>query len=82
MEEKYGVSSRLAHYACMVDLLCRQGNVEEALCFVNKMLMEPDRRIWGAFLAGCRSRPDVSTEMVESVLKWLSALDPENTSFM
>ncbi|VFQ78710.1 unnamed protein product [Cuscuta campestris] len=54
MEEKYDITPKLAHYACMVDMLSRQGNVEQALEFVNKMPIEPDKRIWGAVLAGCR----------------------------
>ncbi|XP_040940112.1 pentatricopeptide repeat-containing protein At4g21065 [Gossypium hirsutum] len=57
MKEKYNVTPKLAHYACMVDLLSRQGNIEQALDFVKKMPMEPDKRIWGAILAGCRLTP-------------------------
>ncbi|XP_057980263.1 putative pentatricopeptide repeat-containing protein At3g01580 [Malania oleifera] len=80
MKEKYGITPKLAHYACMVDLLSRRGNVEEALEFVKKMPMEPDKRIWGALLAGCRSAGG-SLEIAELVANRLIGLDPKNTSY-
>ncbi|OIT31479.1 pentatricopeptide repeat-containing protein, chloroplastic [Nicotiana attenuata] len=79
MEERFSVTPKLAHYACMVDMLSRQGNVEEALEFVNNMPVEPDKRIWGTLLAGCR-KTCISIEICEIVAKRLIALDPENTS--
>ncbi|GMH22470.1 hypothetical protein Nepgr_024313 [Nepenthes gracilis] len=80
MQETYGITPNLAHCACMVDLLSRRGNVEEAIEFVNKMPMEPDKRIWGAILAGCRlSRGSI--EIAELVVERLTELDPENTSY-
>lgn len=80
MQEKHGITPKLAHYACMVDLLSRQGNIEEALKFVKEMPVEPDKRIWGALLAGCRSKCEGSTKVAEFVFQQLSALDPEDTS--
>ncbi|KAI5598661.1 hypothetical protein BDE02_02G147900 [Populus trichocarpa] len=35
-KKKYGRTPKLAHYACMVDLLIWQGKVEEALEFETK----------------------------------------------
>ena len=80
MEQKYGLVPKLAHYACMVDLLSRRGNIEGALQFVNKMPMEPDKRIWGALLAGCRSAHG-SIEIAELVAERLIGLAPQNTSY-
>ncbi|KAL6981963.1 hypothetical protein U1Q18_023585 [Sarracenia purpurea var. burkii] len=79
MEKIYGLTPKLPHYACMVDLLSRQGHVEEALEFVKSMPIEPDKRIWGAILAGCRSISG-SIEAAELVVEQLISLDPENTS--
>ncbi|RAL38900.1 hypothetical protein DM860_015261 [Cuscuta australis] len=79
MEEKYDITPKLAHYACMVDMLSRQGNVEQALEFVNKMPIEPDKRIWGAVLAGCR-KTHGSSEISELVAKQLISLEPKNAS--
>lgn len=80
MDAMYGIKPKLAHYACMVDMLSRQGNIEEALEFVNNMPIEPDKRIWGALLAGCRNTHG-STEILEYVSKHLISLDPENSSY-
>ncbi|KAL6494025.1 hypothetical protein OROGR_031934 [Orobanche gracilis] len=70
MEVKYGIEPKLAHYACMVDMLSRRGNIEEALEFVNNMPVEPDKRICGALLAGCRNIHG-HTEILELVAKKL-----------
>ncbi|XAR63058.1 hypothetical protein NMG60_11022866 [Bertholletia excelsa] len=78
MEKTYGITPKLAHYACMVDLLSRQGHVEEAFEFVKSMPIEPDKRIWGALLAGFRTSCR-SIEMVEFVVEQLIKLDPGNT---
>lgn len=80
MEENYHIIPKLAHYACMVDLLSRRGNVEEALKFVDKMPLEPDKRIWGAILAGCRLTRG-SLKIAEFVAKRLIELDKENPSY-
>ncbi|KAF5938982.1 hypothetical protein HYC85_023241 [Camellia sinensis] len=79
MEKIYGITPKLAHYACMVDLLSRQGHVKEALEFGKSMPIEPDKRIWGALLAGCRSICG-SIEIAEFVVEQLIRLDQENTS--
>ncbi|KAL9252294.1 Pentatricopeptide repeat-containing protein [Drosera capensis] len=78
MQDNYGITPELAHCACMVDLLSRQGKVEEALEFVKTMLVEPDNRIWGTLLAGCRIS-NVPIEITEQVAYRLMDLDPENT---
>ncbi|KNA20071.1 hypothetical protein SOVF_055690 [Spinacia oleracea] len=79
MQEKYGFVPKVAHYACMVDLLSRQGNVKEALDFVYNMQVEPDKRIWGSLLAGCRETHG-SIDVAERVAEQMIRLDPENTS--
>ncbi|CAH9147940.1 unnamed protein product [Cuscuta epithymum] len=80
MQEKYDITPKLAHYACMVDMLSRQGNVEQALEFVNNMPIMPDKRIWGALLAGCR-KTHWASEIHELVAKQLISLDPKNASY-
>ncbi|XP_073027319.1 pentatricopeptide repeat-containing protein DOT4, chloroplastic-like [Primulina eburnea] len=81
MEETYGIRPNLAHYACMVDMLSRQGNVEEALEFVYKMPIQPDKRIWGALLAGVQNTRG-NIDILELVVEKLNSLDPENTSYL
>ncbi|KAM3218579.1 pentatricopeptide repeat-containing protein like [Capsicum annuum] len=79
MKERYGVTPKLAHYACMVDMLSRQGNIEQAFEFVNNMPIEADKRIWGTLLAGCR-KTRVSVEISDIVSKQLIALELEKNS--
>ncbi|PKA64041.1 Putative pentatricopeptide repeat-containing protein [Apostasia shenzhenica] len=53
MEQKYGVSPSLGHYASMVDLLSRHGRVERALALIETMPWEPDASIWVSLLSHC-----------------------------
>ncbi|KAJ8755763.1 hypothetical protein K2173_024307 [Erythroxylum novogranatense] len=54
MELKYDVIPNLKHYACVVDLLGRAGQLDVALELIEKMPMESDPAIWGALLNACR----------------------------
>ncbi|XVF26667.1 hypothetical protein REPUB_Repub14bG0037400 [Reevesia pubescens] len=54
MELKYGITPNLKHYACVVDLLGRAGQLEEAYEFIQEMPIKPDPAIWGALLNACR----------------------------
>lgn len=44
----------LEHYTCMVDMLGRAGQVEEAEKLIMEMEVEPDEALWGALLSACR----------------------------
>ncbi|XVF15819.1 hypothetical protein REPUB_Repub09cG0189300 [Reevesia pubescens] len=46
MEEEFGVSPGVDHYACTVDLLGRAGFLEEALNLAGKMPAEPNGGVW------------------------------------
>nr|KYP76440.1 hypothetical protein KK1_020683 [Cajanus cajan] len=43
----------MKHYACMVDLLARAGNLDEAMDFMERMPVQPSVSVFGAFLHGC-----------------------------
>ncbi|XP_049933012.1 pentatricopeptide repeat-containing protein At5g66520-like [Nymphaea colorata] len=76
MSTVYNVSPKIEHYGCMVDLLARVGQLDEAREMVETMPMCPDSLIWGALLAGCKFHGNV--ELAESVAKHLIQLEPEN----
>ncbi|RZB97992.1 Pentatricopeptide repeat-containing protein, chloroplastic [Glycine soja] len=59
MKYKYSIMPNLKHYACVVDLLCRSGKLEEAYEFIQKMPMKPDLAVWGALLNACRIHHNV-----------------------
>ena len=47
------------HYGCVVSLLCRCGNLDEALRLVVKMPYDPDAHIIGSLLAACRAHHEI-----------------------
>ncbi|KAL6282491.1 hypothetical protein ACE6H2_013420 [Prunus campanulata] len=79
MRNEYSIVPKLEHYACMVDLLARTGNLTKAYKFINKMPIEPDATIWGSLLCGCRIHHDV--KLAEKVAEHVFELEPENTGY-
>ncbi|KAG9454823.1 hypothetical protein H6P81_007727 [Aristolochia fimbriata] len=79
MMKEYGVPLQLMHYACMVDVLGRVGNLAEAERFINEMPMKPDAAIWGALLGGCRLHGNI--EVAERVTRKLFELEPERSGY-
>ncbi|XP_043690786.1 pentatricopeptide repeat-containing protein At5g59600-like [Telopea speciosissima] len=70
MKEKYSTEFSNEHYACIVDLLCRSGRLEEAYDLVKEIPMEINDSIAGAFLNGCRihGRSDLAKQMAEMIV--------------
>ncbi|CAA6670526.1 unnamed protein product [Spirodela intermedia] len=54
MENCYGVPPAAEHYACVVELLCRSGRVEDAELLISSMPFAPGAAVWRVFLRGCR----------------------------
>ena len=79
MRNECNIEPRLEHYACMVDLLSRTGNLSKAYKFVKIMPIEPDATIWGALLCGCRTYHDV--KLAEKVAERVFELEPQNTGY-
>ncbi|EFJ20651.1 hypothetical protein SELMODRAFT_108325 [Selaginella moellendorffii] len=55
MIQDYGVSPTLAHYDCVVDLLCRTGLLGRAEELIDSMPFEPSAVTWTTLLAACRT---------------------------
>ncbi|XVE88228.1 hypothetical protein DITRI_Ditri19aG0052100 [Diplodiscus trichospermus] len=79
MRNDCNIEPKLEHYACMVDLLSRTGNLSKAYEFIEKMPIAPDATIWGALLGGCRIYHDV--KLAEKVAERVFLLEPENTGY-
>ncbi|KAL7138357.1 hypothetical protein ABFS83_10G157700 [Erythranthe nasuta] len=54
MEPKYGVAPAIEHYACVIDMLGRAGQLVEAFELISNMSIEPNQVVWRAFLSSCR----------------------------
>ncbi|KAK9116842.1 hypothetical protein Sjap_015789 [Stephania japonica] len=78
MTTDYGIVPRVEHCACMVDLFCRSGRLEEAYKFITKMEIEPNVVIWGTLLSACRIHLNV--ELAELSVEKLLVLEPENSA--
>ncbi|XP_057978426.1 pentatricopeptide repeat-containing protein At1g14470 isoform X2 [Malania oleifera] len=65
------------HYACMVDLFGRVGQLDEAKRLVDKMPMEPHAGVYGSLLNASRIHKRV--EVGEHAAEKLFELEPENS---
>ncbi|KAL2521449.1 Pentatricopeptide repeat-containing protein [Forsythia ovata] len=75
MIKVYGINPGLDHYACMTDLLGRQGKLKEALTFIQDMPLKPDAGIWGALLCACKIHHNL--ELGEYATHYLLQLEPQ-----
>ncbi|GJM89521.1 hypothetical protein PR202_ga05722 [Eleusine coracana subsp. coracana] len=73
---EYGLVPILEHYACMVDLLGRAGDVHEAEQFILDMPIEPDTVIWSALLGACKIHKNV--EVGRRAAEKLFNIEPSN----
>ncbi|PKI44231.1 hypothetical protein CRG98_035305 [Punica granatum] len=73
------IQPRKEHYACMVDMLGRAGNLEEAYEFITSMPTEPDSGVWGALLGACAIHKNVKLGQVAADKLFLLA--PEVASY-
>ena len=78
MKAEHGITARMEHYGCVVDLLGRAGRLDEAMSVVATMPMRPNEVVLGALLAGCRIHGDV--DMAEQLMQYLLEQDPGGDS--
>lgn len=80
MRGKYCIPPTVEHYMCMVDLLARAGNIQEACKLVTEEMpscgVRPHAGVWGALLSSCRTYGNV--EVGEVAARELMELEPDN----
>ncbi|KAL5580914.1 hypothetical protein UlMin_013356 [Ulmus minor] len=76
MVKEHRMYPKMEHYACMVDLLGRANQLDEAAKVVENMRIEPGAKVWGALLGSCRIHCNV--ELAERASKRLFKLEPRN----
>ncbi|KAG8083462.1 hypothetical protein GUJ93_ZPchr0015g6651 [Zizania palustris] len=75
----FGITPELGHYTCLVDVLGRSGNLDEALQVIDEMNVEPDGRIWGVLLASCRTHSN--SKLASFAAQKLMQLEPGNVGY-
>ena len=76
METTFHITPKLEHYGCMVDLLGRCGELQEAYDLIQNMPMKPDSVVWGTLLGACSFHGNV--ELAEIAADSLFELEPWN----
>uniref|UniRef100_A0A5B7BDN2 Pentatricopeptide repeat-containing protein n=1 Tax=Davidia involucrata TaxID=16924 RepID=A0A5B7BDN2_DAVIN len=74
----YGIKPTLEICACVVDMLGRSGQLDQALDFINTMPVEPGPSVWGALVSA--SILHGNSEMQDLAYKFLIQIEPENPS--
>ncbi|KAK9733297.1 hypothetical protein RND81_04G058300 [Saponaria officinalis] len=77
MSCKYGITPKIQHYGCIIDLLGRAGSLQEAEDLVRSMPFNANAAIWGSLLASARTQGDSS--LATKTLERLSILEPTNS---
>ncbi|CAN1167273.1 Pentatricopeptide repeat-containing protein At5g46460, mitochondrial [Linum perenne] len=67
-------SLKLQHYTCMVDILGRSGNLNEAENLIETMPVEPNTMVWLSLLSACRVHSNI--DIAERAAKAIINLDP------
>lgn len=78
MREHHGLVPRNEHYACVVDVLGRAGQISRARKFVESMPIEPDAMIWRTLLSACTVHKN--TEIGEFAANNLLELEPKDSA--
>ncbi|XP_028793766.1 pentatricopeptide repeat-containing protein At4g21065-like isoform X2 [Neltuma alba] len=78
MMREYNVEPKATHYACLVDLLGRAGNLDEAYAIINDMKVKPNYDIWNSLLSACRLYHNV--KLAEISAHKLFEMNPKGVS--
>lgn len=73
---KYQINPSKEHYGCMIDLLCRAGQLKDAEQMINNMPCKKDDVVWSTLLRACRLDSDIDCgrRTAEKILE----LDPNS----
>lgn len=76
MIKDYHLEPWLEHYACMVDLLCRAGLINEAFEFIVNMPVNPNTIMLRILLKACQNHGDIV--IANQVMNYLYELGPKS----
>ncbi|OIT26855.1 PREDICTED: putative pentatricopeptide repeat-containing protein At5g09950 [Nicotiana attenuata] len=78
MSKQYGLTPRIEHFSCMVDILGRAGQMDKLEDFVNKMPLKPNTLIWRTVLGACGRAGSRKTDLGRKAAHVLLELEPHN----
>ncbi|CAL1368063.1 unnamed protein product [Linum trigynum] len=79
MTEEFKFPAKMQHYACLVDMFGRAGQLYEAFGVIKSMPFQPDAGVWGTLLGASRVHGNVELAKVAS--SYLLELDPSNSGY-
>lgn len=79
MSRVYGITPRLEHFACMVDLYGRAGLIQKAVKILKNMKYKPTQAMWATLIGACRKHRN--TEVGEWAAKNLLEMKPQNSGY-
>ncbi|XP_050217527.1 pentatricopeptide repeat-containing protein At1g71490 [Mercurialis annua] len=79
MSTAYGITPRLEHFACMVDLFGRAGLLHKAKDMITRMPYRPSSAMWATLLGACCKHQN--REIGEWASEKLLELRPENSGY-
>lgn len=74
MQSEHGTAPTKEHFSCLVDLLARDGNLDEADKFINEMKLEPDVVVWKTLLYVCKNQGNI--DLTQKVVHIIPKIDP------
>ncbi|TVU49861.1 hypothetical protein EJB05_01200, partial [Eragrostis curvula] len=78
MSNEYGISAKPDHYACVVDILGRAGQLDRARKFVEDMPIIADAMVWRTLLSACKVHKNI--EIGEFAADHLLELEPHDSA--
>lgn len=77
MKGAHMLEPKLEHYGCLVDLLGRAGELDQAQSIIQSMPLKPNAALWGSLLLACRIHQNVN--LAEIVVEKLAELKADDS---
>ncbi|KAB1211592.1 hypothetical protein CJ030_MR6G013922 [Morella rubra] len=78
MSRDHKIKPRAMHYACMIELLGREGLLDEAFALISNAPFKPTANMWAALLTACRVHENL--ELGKFAAEKLYGMEPEKLS--
>ncbi|VAI88640.1 unnamed protein product [Triticum turgidum subsp. durum] len=74
-----GIKPTYQHYACVIDMLARSGEIEESMKTIKEMPFEAETSLWRIVLGACSKHGDIETGMkIAEMLFEMEPYEPTN----